>query len=102
MSAEVKARRVNTFDDLKEPGDFVFTYDKQDRICGMIEKCPCGCGAEGGISFVGETYGKRGEGTRPLWDWNGDEDKPSLTPSILRTAGCKWHGYLTDGVFKSC
>lgn len=99
---EVKATRVSSIDDLKNPGDFLFTVDKQDRICGMIEKCPCGCGLEGGISFVGPTYGQRGEGQRPLWDWNGDEDKPTLTPSIQRTAGCRWHGYLTDGVFRSC
>lgn len=99
---EVKANRVASWDFLKNPGDFLFTYDKQNRICGMVEKCPCGCGAEGGISFVGECYGTREASKgRPLWDWNGDEDKPTLIPSIQRTSGCKWHGFLTDGVFKS-
>ena len=35
-----------------------------------------------------------------VWTWNGNEDKPSLTPS-LHWPG-HWHGYLTDGVLKSC
>ena len=101
MSNEVKANRVATWDDLKNPGDFIFTHDKQDRICGLVEICPCGCGAEGGISFVGPTYGTREESQgRPLWDWNGSQDKPTITPSIQRTGGCRWHGYLTDGVFR--
>src|SRR4029079_11744671 len=100
---EVKANRVASWDDLKNPGDFIFTVDKQDRICGLVEMCPCGCGATGGISFVGETYGSREKFKgRPLWDWNGDQERPTLTPSIQRTSGCKWHGYLTDGVFRSC
>ena len=42
-----------------------------------------------------------------VWAWNGDKDRPSITPSIdcvavkdgEPTAGCGWHGYITDGRF---
>ena len=91
---EVQASRVESWDDLHNPGDFMFTHNQAGEICGMIEQCPCGCGAVGALDF--------GQKRSPRWNWNGDKDKPTLTPSIRRTAGCMWHGYLTDGVFKSC
>ena len=35
------------------------------------------------------------------WEWNGNRESPTLTPSILvhvsRDQPDKWHGYLTDG-----
>lgn len=36
------------------------------------------------------------------WNWNGNRDAPTLTPSILHWGNGKgspatWHGYLTDG-----
>lgn len=36
------------------------------------------------------------------WEWNGNKEAPSLTPSILhwgkgRKEPATWHGYLTDG-----
>lgn len=95
---EVTAKQVATWDDLKKPGDFIFTYNKEDQIVGMVEMCPCGCGATGGIRFdTGEP-----NQPHPKWSWNGSKEKPTLTPSILRTGGCRWHGFLTDGVFRSC
>ena len=36
------------------------------------------------------------------WKWDGNEAKPTLTPSILRKSGCRWHGYLTGGEFRTC
>lgn len=35
-----------------------------------------------------------------VWGWDGNEDKPTLTPSIdLRE---RWHGHLTAGRLVSC
>lgn len=36
------------------------------------------------------------------WEWNGNKEKPSLSPSILHWGNGKnqpatWHGYLMDG-----
>lgn len=64
------------------------------EVKGIAFRCPCGCGYE---SWLPVTKGERG------WDWNGDFDNPSLTPSILQAGlPCKWHGYLTDGEFREC
>lgn len=39
----------------------------------------------------------------PSWEWDGNIECPTLTPSILhRDCACKWHGFLTAGVFVSC
>ena len=86
------------WDDLKNPGDYIFTgrYQKEGTY-GMIFCCPCGCGSLGSLAFDNDTD----EG-RPRWHWNGSRDKPTLTPSIQKTDGCRWHGYLTDGVFTKC
>jgi len=43
-----------------------------------------------------------------IWGWNGDMDKPTLTPSInciaekngKPTGGCGWHGFITNGVIR--
>lgn len=43
-----------------------------------------------------------------VWGWNGDRDKPTLTPSINcitekdgePTGGCGWHGFITDGMMR--
>lgn len=40
-----------------------------------------------------------------IWAWNGDKDRPTITPSInciaekdgKPTGGCGWHGFITNG-----
>ncbi len=42
-----------------------------------------------------------------IWGWDGDRDRPTLTPSIncvaekdgKPTGGCGWHGHITNGSF---
>lgn len=95
---EVKANRVADFDACKNPGDFFITSpdqnDKNRRRLSFL--CPCGCGALAGVRVRDD-----GQEVDGAWGWNRDEDRPSTTPSILIMPD-HWHGYLTDGVFKSC
>ncbi|TPM41530.1 DUF6527 family protein [Mesorhizobium sp. B2-3-4] len=58
--------------------------------------CPCGCGRLAPL-LVGNGF-KPAES--PSWQWNGSREKPTLTPSINHIG--HWHGYLTDGVWRSC
>jgi len=89
--SEVKATKVEAFENMKSPGDFMWHFNEgiPDR---MTFACPCGCGAFGGVLVKGEH----------AWGWNGDLEKPTTTPSIRFVGGCNWHGYLTDGIFTSC
>lgn len=90
---DVNFNRVSGYGQMKQPGDGYWTGSAEpDKVPGrLMFKCPCGCGITAGIKVAGD--GK--------WEWNGDMDKPTCTPSILINAG-HWHGYLTDGVFKTC
>lgn len=92
---EVTANRAeaDSIDGLKKPGDFYWTGMSDGKIGRMMFVCPCGCGDICGI--VLKPVAPTG------WEWNGDLDKPTVTPSILINRG-HWHGYLTDGVFRSC
>lgn len=77
-----------------QPGSAQWSLGLDGRIAALMFVCPCGCGGVGSVA-VREGYGDK------HWQWNGDEARPTLTPSILKTSPCRWHGYLTDGVFRS-
>jgi len=63
-------------------------------VRGIAFRCPCGCGFESWLPVLPDERG---------WHWNGSREAASTTPSILQSGlPCKWHGYLTDGVFRSC
>ena len=74
------------------PGSIKF-YSRDDGVVGLHFVCPCGCGRVGGVEF-----GPKG------WAWNGNRERPSVTPSIYFNRGGQgeWHGYLTDGEFREC
>lgn len=57
--------------------------------------CPCGCGAVGALP-INKQFNPQ------AWTWNGSTEKPTCTPSIQMLTKCRWHGYLTNGVFAPC
>lgn len=92
----VTATRLENFDDLQNPGDFIWSHNMSDgEPSCILFVCPCGCGDLTGVPVRPAPQG-------PHWNWNGDKDKPTLTPSLQRLDNCKWHGFLTDGEFRSC
>src|ERR1700721_4305172 len=36
-------------------------------------------------------------GGRPQWDWDGNREAPTFTPSINCEGNCGWHGYIRNG-----
>lgn len=48
------------------------------------------------------------EGALCIWGWDGNKERPTLTPSInciaekdgKPTGGCGWHGFITNGVMR--
>lgn len=64
-------------------------YRDTDRVGGFAFRCPCGCGGE---SWLPVGRGDAG------WEWDGNEEAPTLTPSVLQQRlPCKWHGWLRNG-----
>lgn len=99
MAETVKATLVEDIDAaLDVPGAYEWngTYGKPGETSGMTFICPCGCGRPGWLPV--NRHGHPG----PSWDWNGNREAPTLRPSVLQVGGCEWHGWLTDGVWKSC
>lgn len=93
-------------------GEGIYTRDENgERVpvperkgTGIAFDCPCGCGERVALHFKNPLDG--GESTaadRVSWQRTGDSfENLTLRPSILRLGGCAWHGFLTDGEFKSC
>lgn len=76
------------------PGAIGFEFligEKNKR--GINFKCPC-CGEIAYLPTSGHPDEKR--------MWTFDEETLTVTPSILWTSGCKWHGYLTNGEWIKC
>lgn len=78
----------------RRPGDAKWAVTEDGRVASLLFCCPCGCGD---VSAVDVTP----IAGRPCWSWNGDRERPTLSPSLLRTGGCGWHGWLDDGTFRS-
>lgn len=74
----------NIWDDTREGA---YQFEKGS----IIFQCPCHCGQLRTVPV------KVGEKEARSWKWNGDEDKPTLEPSILIQGECGWHGFLTNG-----
>lgn len=63
-------------------------------------RCP-GCGSDHMLPFKRPADGNGATG--PCWGWNGSEESPTITPSIL--SSCDWgdgdkdvcHSFVTDG-----
>lgn len=36
-------------------------------------------------------------GGRPQWDWDGNRDAPTFSPSVNCEKHCGWHGYIRSG-----
>jgi len=43
------------------------------------------------------SHGVRVKGPEPRWNWNGDADKPTVTPSVLARGTVLCHSFITDG-----
>lgn len=105
--AEIKTQPVTAVAVAKEdfrrdgigavPGSFYVTSPMDDGLQTFWYCCPCGCGAAGVLN-VGNGF--KPQTSRPSWNWNGSLDRPTLTPSVWHKG--HWHGFLTDGVWRSC
>lgn len=85
--AHIEGEKITAKDRL--PGTFEWAVNGEGKLCSIIFTCPCGCGDLSAIAVTG---------TR-AWAWDGNVERPTLNPSVKRTTGCKWHGWLRDGVW---
>ena len=97
----MRARRVEDIFNAADaqPGDFDLVRDRTGAYRSMGFRCPaCATVAALTLHRVGEPApGDRG----PVWQWNGGEDRPTLTPSVIHAGTCGWHGWLREGQWES-
>lgn len=75
---------------MTQPGDFCFSADLDHLYLILPGSKHADC-----IPIrLGEPGGER------VWGWDGNEESPTLTPSIL--AHGQWHGFLRAGRLESC
>lgn len=78
---------------LRTVDDHGVTYD------ALMFVCP-GCAAAEGEGTGLHLLPVNSETKTPSWQWNGDLEAPTLSPSILSQGACRCHSYLRDGVFE--
>ncbi|WP_337137672.1 DUF6527 family protein [Sphingomonas aquatica] len=105
--ASVPAVLVENLDDAPAGAFEFYTMGRGERtIGGIILKCPCGCGTATAMPFRRASD----EDAWPVWSWDGNEQTPTATPSLLiyqlneagQIVGEHWHGFLTAGEWRSC
>lgn len=93
---QIIARKVVCYEEMQDPGDFMWHFNEQQEPLRMTFLCPCGCGSYGGVAVAGDAT------KHPIWQWDGNLESPTIQPSIRFLGGCGWHGFLTNGSFVSC
>jgi Family of unknown function (DUF6527) len=59
--------------------------------CPNRPKHPCGVAVEW-----------NGSSPRKVWNWDGNEAAPTLSPSVHCVGvGCGWHGFIRNGMLES-
>lgn len=94
--AEVFANIVTDHDNFEfgGPGTIQFTSDQGGRLT-MLAKCP-GCGEASALPL----YPWEGRSRWQHWEFDGNRERPTLSPSVHHADGCGWHGYLRNGVWR--
>jgi hypothetical protein len=102
VKAELRWNIDELSGEARKPGLFEYFKDSSREYAGMLFICPCGCGDLCAIDFRPKPA--------PSWDWDGNVEAPTLTPSVRRIVKRRdtgeqkthWHGWLRAGVWESC
>lgn len=64
-----------------------------DGVLRAIWTCPCNPNQQCGVPVL------KNEKKDGFWKWTGDEETPTLTPSVNcnGAGGCGWHGQIFAG-----
>lgn len=84
-----------------EAGAFCFIYEDEPEMHALVCRLP-GAGGYAVMPIGGSDH--------PCWSWDGNREKPTLTPSILLQTSDPdtgavfelWHGYMRAGRLESC
>lgn len=79
--------------------DESYEHETPDRAARFGFRCPKTGRDCSGLLIAGRTDLKRDgqgkNGGHPMWDWDGNAEAPTFSPSI--NCGSCWHGYIRNG-----
>lgn len=78
--------------------DFSFTGDDGNGLPKWL-RFPCQ-GIPGDVCYVA-LRPSQVNAVGASWQWDGNQDAPTITPSIDCSKVCGWHGFLEAGQFRS-
>jgi hypothetical protein len=87
--------RVADEDAVLAGGPGTFCIQREEGETRLACRLPDGCFIEIAIRPL-----PPGAHPQPSWEWDGNEDRPTLSPSI-HTHG-RWHGFFRAGRMVSC
>jgi hypothetical protein len=93
--SEIAARRLPDNTLPEHPGEFSWHVDVRDGVRRIAMQLPCNH-----MHMVPVT------GNGVIWQWDGNENAPTLTPSLSCKGGRDtqsemWHGHMTAGEMRS-
>jgi hypothetical protein len=75
----------------KPTAGILYLVGEADHVWFVVLSCPCGCGATICLNLLPDDS--------PRWALT---EGPTLTPSIMRTSGCRSHFYIRNGEIIWC
>jgi hypothetical protein len=91
-------RVLNSHEQEPVAGQFCYVVDSKGTKIGL-QSCLPNAGNHGEPNWGSTMFKNHGTKNRE-WVWDGNVEKPTLSPSIHRVG--HWHGHLKKGYFKSC
>ncbi len=93
--APITVRKVSCHEEIERAGDFYWSYNEVRRWIGLAVPSQ-----DGFIFNMLPVIKGRYDKDKIGWGWDGNEDLPSLTPSLHAVGD--WHGHVKKGVMKEC
>ena len=82
---------LTEFDDANQVGDWCFSSGDEYLIVRLHER-------EDGVAAIRvKPYAGTPPAACAVWQWDGNHEAPTLSPSILHHSELPWHGYLRAG-----
>ena len=92
-------RRVETYDSIKQIGDFYWLFDFPPHRLGRVLAVAIPYPEHGPEAFCLSTWTiDHPSSNGSQWTWDGDEDRPTLSPSL--DARGIWHGFVEGVVLR--
>lgn len=104
MSNILAGRKVATPQDVTQPGDWCLDQGEFDRANGTAAfhyLAPDGTKNTSADYAPDHIYIRTGEKQPGYWQWDGNVDAPTISPSIWHKGNSSWHGFFEAGNWRT-